>query len=150
MKQLNAAAGPDRLPSPQKFSVKQQNLFPVHSIIFRTFLDSHDLPSNWKKSIISPKFKKGSPSDPSNYRPIALTSTCCKILESIIASELTDFLLKHNLISGHQHGFLKKQSTCTNLLETINDWTIHLSNRKAVVAAYNDFAKAFDTLQTLA
>ena len=77
---------------------------------------------------------------------MALTSTCCKILESIIASELTDFLLKHNLIFGHQHDFLKKHSTCTNLLETINDWTIHLSNRKSVVAAYIDFARAFDSI----
>ena len=35
------------------------------------------LPQEWKHSILTPKFKKGNPSDPSNYRPIALTCTCC-------------------------------------------------------------------------
>ena len=37
-------------------------------------------------------FKSGSPSDPSNYRPISPTCTCCKVLETIIASDLLEFL----------------------------------------------------------
>ena len=105
-----------------------------------------DIPSEWKHSIVTPIFKKGSPSDPSNYRPIALTCSCCKILESLITSDLLVFLHSHNLISKHQHGFLKHHSTCTNLLESLNDWTISLSNHKSVVVAYIDFARAFDSI----
>ena len=97
-------------------------------------------------SIITPKFKKGSPSDPANYRPIALTSTCCKILERIIATELLEYLNKHNLITKHQHGFLKNHSTVTNLLESLSDWTVSFSNKRSVVIAYVDFQRAFDSI----
>ena len=34
--------------------------------------------SEWGLSYITPILKKGSPSDPKNYRPIALTCTACK------------------------------------------------------------------------
>ena len=116
------------------------------SIIYRSFIDLHTLPLEWKTAIIIPVFKKGSPSDPSNYRPIALTPTCCKILESLIAAELIKFLNDHNLICKHQHGFLKKHSTITNLLESVNDWTLSLSNKKSVAIAYIDFTRAFDSV----
>ena len=142
---INSAAGPDRLP-PIFFRKASISLcFPL-SILFRLFIDLHDLPSEWKHAIVSPKFKTGSPSDPANYRPIALTCTCCKILESVIASDLILFLDSHNLISKTQHGFLKKHSTCTNLLESLNDWTLSISNHKSVVIGYVDFARAFDSI----
>ena len=94
--------------------------FPL-SVLFRSFLDLRDLPDEWRQAIITPKFKKGTPSDVSNYRPIALTCTACKILESLISCTLLDFLHLHNLISKQQHGFLKNHSTSTNLLSSLND-----------------------------
>jgi ribonuclease P/MRP protein subunit RPP40 len=36
------------------------------------------------------------------------------------------------------------RSTTTNLLKTLNDWTIALQDKKSVIAAYIDFSKAFD------
>ena len=121
----NAAAGPDRLPNILYKSAAQAFAFPL-STLYRTFIDLHDIPSDWKTSIISPKYKKGPSSNPANYRPIALTCSICKILESIIISDLLHFLHTHSLISKSQHGFLKRHSTCTNLLETLNDWTLTL------------------------
>ena len=56
------------------------------------------------------------------------------------------FLLQNKLISKHQHGFIKKHSTCTNLLESLNDWTLSLSNHESVVIGYIDFARAFDSI----
>ena len=104
------------------------------------------MPSEWKHSIITPKFKKGDPSVVSNYRPIALTCVCSKIFESILSNELLFYLTKHDLITKHQHAFLKKHSTITNLLESLYDWTISFSNKKSVTVAYIDFCRAFDTI----
>ena len=120
-------------------------IFPL-SILFRTFFELHDIPSEWKHAIITPIFKKGAPSNPSNYRPIALTCTCCKIFESLIAAELLDSLKEHNLISKHQHCFLKRHSTNTNLLECLNDWTLSISNHKLIHIGYIDFQRAFDSI----
>jgi hypothetical protein len=141
----NAAAGPDGLP-PIFYHYTATTLSAPLSILFRSLIDLRTLPAEWKISIISPKFKKGAPSDPSNYRPIALTCTCCKILERIISCDILTYLHEHKLITSHQHGFLKKRSTSTNLLESLNDWTVSLSNNKSVSVAYIDYKSAFDVI----
>jgi hypothetical protein len=141
----NSAAGPDRLP-PIFFKQTAAIIsFPL-SVLFRSFIDLQSLPSEWRHANITPKFKKGLPSLPANYRPIALTCCCCKIIESIIAASLIKYLQDHNLINKQQHGFLKNHSTCTNLLESLNDWTLSLSNHESVVIGYVDFARAFDSV----
>ena len=141
----NSAAGPDHLP-PIFFKKCMTPLLHPLCVIFRVSIDLHDLPAEWKLSIITPKFKSGSPSDCQNYRPISLTCTICKILERIIVNNLLHFLSTHNLISNSQHGFLKRHSTTTNLLESLNDWTISLSNKQTVVVGYIDFQRAFDVI----
>ena len=142
---INSSAGPDGLPPIFFRNTERTIIYPL-SIMYRSFIDLHNLPQEWKMSIITPIFKKGSPSDPSNYRPVSLTPTCCKILESLISADLIEFLNDHNLISKHQHGFLKKHSTVTNLLESVNDWTLFLSSSKSVTIAYIDFQRAFDSV----
>jgi len=141
----NSAAGPDLLPPIFFRNTAAAIGFPL-SILFRSFLDLRNLPDEWRQAIITPKFKKGIPSDVSNYRPIALTCTACKILESLISTTLLDYLDQHNLISKQQHGFLKKHSTTTNILSSLNDWTLSMHNHRSVVIAYIDFQRAFDAI----
>ena len=57
---------------------------------------------------VQPVFKKGCTNDPSNYRPISLTSTCCKAMERIVNNHLLNYLLENQLITRHQHGFIRK------------------------------------------
>ena len=68
------------------------------------------LPSKSYKSTINvqPVFKKGCTNDPSNYRPISLTSTCCRAMERIVNNHLLNYLLENQLITRHQHGFIRK------------------------------------------
>jgi hypothetical protein len=75
--------------------------------LFRSFMDLHDLPSEWKEAVITPIFKKANPSECCNYRPIAITCICCKLFESIVVSNLLDYLNDRNLINNCQHGFFK-------------------------------------------
>ena len=119
--------------------------FPL-SLIFNSFMSVGKIPLDWKNSIITPIFKKGIPSDPKNYRPVCLTSVFCKLMERVVVRELLSYLSLHNLISKNQHGFLKRLSTCTNLLECMNDWTILIEDGSQVAVAYVDFARAFDSV----
>jgi len=42
--------------------------------------------------------------------------------------------------------FFHKHSTCSNLLEIINDWTLPLDNHMRTDVTYIDFQKAFDSV----
>jgi len=47
-------------------------------------------------------------------------------------------------ITKQQHGFLSKHSTCSQLIESVNDWTLALNARHCVDVVSVDFSKAFD------
>ena len=147
IKQLksNGSPGPDGIPA--EFYKVCSNLvsFPL-SQIFNLSLQSGSLPELWKCASITPVFKKGANSDPSNYRPISLTCIACKLLEAGVKDSLLHHLLQHKLISTHQHGFLSKRSTTTQLLECCLDWNVALNTRRNIDIVYLDYAKAFDSV----
>jgi len=89
-------------------------------------------------------FKKGAAGSVTNYRPISLTCITSKIMERI--KSIYNHLLGNNLLSCTQHGFVRGRSTCTNLLEALNDWTLTVHNKKSVTVAYIDFSRAFDSV----
>jgi len=96
------------------------------SIIFQESYNSGILPQDWKTVIIVPIFKKGDKADPNNYRPVSLTSVPCKIMESIIKDNITGFLEYNKVVSTGQHGFVKGRSCLTNLLKSLEQWTMAL------------------------
>jgi len=59
---------------------------------------------------------------------------------------LITYLLENNRISKQQHGFLALHSTCSQLLECVNVWTIELNFRHSIDVAHIDFQKAFDSV----
>ena len=77
---------------------------------------------------------------------ISITSIFFTIMERVSTFVILNFFFEHKLISKHQHGFLSKFSTTTNLLDSINDWTLSLKNKRNVTIAYVDYSKAFDVV----
>ena len=62
-------------------------------------------------------------------------------MERVITAELIEYLLSKGLITRYQHGFLAKHSTTTNLLDSLNDWTLAVENRLSQTIVYVDFAR---------
>ena len=112
--------------------------------MFAISFDLSSLPDIWRVALVSPVFKKGLSSDVCNYRPISLTCIVCKTMESIIRDQLMSYLLRNQLITKQQHGFLSRHSTCSQLIECVNDWSLAINSRQSVDAFYIDFSKAFD------
>ena len=50
------------------------------------------VPHAWKQSHITPVHKGGSTDDPTHYRPIAVVSVVAKVLEKIVAIQLSSYL----------------------------------------------------------
>jgi len=67
-------------------------------------------------------------------------------MERAIAQQISDHLMSNNILHHAQHGFCKRRSTTTNLLESLNDWTLSIQYKHSVKIAYVDFSKAFDTV----
>lgn len=114
--------------------------------LYNQFMENSFIPPPWLHSLICPVFKKGDPTDARNYRPIALTCTLCKVMESVIKDHLISYLHSKGLITSHQHGFLSRHSTATNLLESTHDWNLFLNSSTSVDVIYIDFSRAFDTI----
>jgi len=115
-------------------------------LLFSSFLSVGKIPSSWKNAIITPIYKKGLSSDPANYRPISLRSVFGKLMERVIAVDMTNYLLTNKLLNPSQYGFLSKRSTLTNLVESVNDWTVSIENKVYNRVAYIDFSRAFDSV----
>ncbi|XP_078585907.1 uncharacterized protein LOC144867713 [Branchiostoma floridae x Branchiostoma japonicum] len=69
----NKATGPDGL-HPRLLKTVSTQIAPVLQSIFTQSLATGDVPEDWRSSNISPIFRKGDKSLPSNYRPVSLTS----------------------------------------------------------------------------
>ncbi|XP_060608341.1 uncharacterized protein LOC132760373 [Ruditapes philippinarum] len=110
LKNLNPhkAAGPDQI-RPIVLKNTSKELAPIVSKLFQKSLQSSTLPDIWKMANVAPVFKKGSKSDPANYRPISLTCILCKTLEHIVSSSITKHFTRSNLFYELQHGFREKK-----------------------------------------
>ena len=111
------AAGPDKF-KPIFLQTLHKELAPILQFIFQRSLDPGKLPDIWKEANVSPIFKKGENSDPSNYRPKAISLTCvlCKVLEHIVASSLAKHFTEPDIHYDLQHGFREKRSCETQLI----------------------------------
>ena len=138
------AAGPDAIKPVVLRSLKDQ-VAPILQAIFQHSLHTGQIPSDWKKAIVTPLFKKGAKCDPGNCRPISLTCICSKVMEHIVASNLTKHLNRHNVLYDLQHGFRGKRSCETQLIQLIDELARGLSIRgQQTGLILLDFSKAFD------
>ena len=141
----NSSPGPDGYPLIIFKTLVHQLAAPL-SMLFCLIFQFGSLPDAWKYATVKPIFKKGDSSDPNNYRPISLTSVCCKIFETNIKNELLLYLNENSIITESQHGFISKHSTITNLIECANDWSNMLESKMSINVLYCDYEKAFDTV----
>ena len=147
LKQLNncTAQGPDGIP-PRVLKEVSENLAIPLSILFNKSLEKGLIPADWKQAEVVAVFKKGTKSDPGNYRPVSLTSVICKILESFVRDAIVKHMNDHNLYANCQHCFGNKRSFATQLLEVMEILTDHIDQREPTDMVYLDFRKAFDSV----
>ncbi|UYV83610.1 hypothetical protein LAZ67_23001627, partial [Cordylochernes scorpioides] len=143
---LNKTPGPDGIHG-QMISNLGKNGKEKLLDIFNNSWKTGKLPQDWKTATIIPiKKLDKSADDPKNYRPISLTSICCKLMEKIILRRLTYHLDTRNLLPEEQYGFRKGHGTIDQLLfftQKVKD----AQNRKPTnhtIAAFLDLTQAFD------
>ena len=144
----NKAARPDFI-KPIILKELRLEISPVICLLFEKLLKTGQLPSEWAKAQVCPLYKKGDKTDPANYRPISLTCILCKVMEHVIASNISRHITQHNILYELQHGFREKRSCKTQLIELVEDLTKRLTLGKQTDLILLDFSKAFDKVNHL-
>ena len=114
--------------------------------LINTSMVSGKFPEEWKQARVIPIFKSGAVDLVSNYRPISILPVLSKILEKIVAKQLTAYLESNSYIHPLQFGFRTKFSTESAncyLLEKIKSY---LDKGSLVGAVFLDLKRAFDTV----
>ena len=122
---ISKSPGPDMLHPRVLYECRDVIVYPLF-LIYSKSLQSEKIPLDWKLAEVTAIFKKGLKSDRANYRPVSLTSVCCKLLESLIRDHIMTYLLENDLLSHRQYGFIKGRSTMLQLLHMFDKWTEYL------------------------
>ena len=84
--------------------------------------------------------------DLNNYRPVSNLCFIAKILEKLVLSQVSSYLISHNLYNTCQSAYRPGHSTETALLKVVNDLFLSLNKGNISVLALLDFSSAFDTI----
>jgi hypothetical protein len=120
-------------------------LKPLTHIINSSLISGY-FPSKMKIAKIIPIFKKGSPNDPSSYRPVSLLPVFSKILQKVVYNQLLTFLESNRLLDDEQHGFRSKKSTITAGIKFIESIIDSIDRKNNIIGIFLDLAKAFDSV----
>ena len=118
----NKSPGPDKLHPRLLHEIRSSLTYPL-SILFNQSISEGTIPNDWRMAQITAIYKKGDRKSANNYRPIALTSVVCKIMETIVRDHITTYMKSNNLFSNKQYGFISGRSTSLQLLNVWNHWT---------------------------
>ena len=142
---INKAAGPDQI-SPCVLKNLADALSKPLTELFQSALDCGEVPHQWRSALVTPIFKKGDKSKAANYRPVSLTSVCCKLCEHLVAKAILNHMDEKELLSDLQHGFRRKRSCESQLTIFVDELTRHIKDGQQVDAVVMDFSKAFDVV----
>ena len=91
-------------------------------------------------------YKKGSKTNPENFRPISLLPLISKVIERIVYDQVDNFLLQNNILYNYQSGFRKNHSTDL-CLSFLNDKILKGFDKGLFTGVILiDLQKAFETI----
>ena len=142
---------------------KSCSLDPLPTFILREFLDEllpficimcnvslqHGLlPESQKAAIVTPILKKHDldPEDVKSYRPISNLTFISKVIERIVASQLTGYLQINRLLPDHQSAYRQGHSTETALLKIFSDILDAADSAQVTLLGLLDLSAAFDSV----
>lgn len=137
-----SAAGPDHFPSAV---VKRTISGTKHALskIFSHCIRLGYIPKIWKTATAIALYKgKGEKNDPSNYRPLQITSAYMRLFERVIHPHLWSII--ESQLRSDQYGFRPGISTYDNIFDLTESIKEALAQNNPLPVAFLDLRKAFD------
>ena len=103
-------------------------------------------PDSWKVAIVTPIHKSGDQKHPGNFRPISILPSLSKILEKVVCSQLTSYLITNQILSPSQYAYRPSHSTEDAVLDIV-EWAARSVDVGEVASLTSiDLSKAFDSI----
>ena len=113
--------------------------------IYNHFFLNSFFPERWRKAITVPLPKpKKNPNCPTSYRPIALTSCLCKLMERLVNERFREFLAMHKIIHPSQSGGQKARSTTDHLVRLEDEIKTAFASNQHFISIFFDLERAYD------
>ena len=112
----------------------------IHKLILRVW--DEQLPDSWKEAEIFLLPKGGNPTNPSNYRPIALLGAIYKIISTHSSNYLNNFNSKFHSLHPSQFGFRHGYQTADHAIALASKRTRFPNS----YCLYLDLSKAFNSV----
>ena len=106
------------------------------------------MPSSFKSGYVTPLLKKAGldAADVKSYRPITNLSVVSKLLERLVAQQLTTYLTDNDLLPDLQSAYRAHHSTETAVLKVVGDILLALDSGNLALLSLLDLSAAFDTV----
>jgi hypothetical protein len=116
--------------------------------IINKSLETGVFPEQWKRAVIKPIPKTQHPLSYKDLRPISILPFMSKILEKVVAEQMTEYLESNGILPSKQSGFRKGRSTSTALADVVDDILAAQDIGEGSLLVLLDFSRAFDTIDT--
>ncbi|GBN42798.1 putative RNA-directed DNA polymerase from transposon X-element [Araneus ventricosus] len=143
-KSHTTSPGPDGIHYNMLKNLCENSLCSILTLLNRIW-NEKAFPASWREAVVVPIPKPGKdPQNSSNYRPIALTSCLCKLLERMVNKHLVYILEKKNILSKFQSGFRYGRSSQDNVLQLETAIRDAFVSKKHLASIFFDMDKAYD------
>ncbi|XP_062844406.1 uncharacterized protein LOC134303073 [Trichomycterus rosablanca] len=140
------AAGPDGI-CPRLLRICSSQLCGIFTHLFNLSLHLQRIPTLWKTSCLVPVPKKRHPTNPNDYRPVALTSHVMKSLERLVLAHIRPRVKEH--MDPLQFAYQQNIGVDDALIYTLQRAHAHLDSVDTTVRImFFDFSCAFNTIRT--
>lgn len=141
----NSAPGPDRITYSMLTHLSgasKECLLTLYNYVWET----GQMPSAWKMATVIPLLKPGKDaSNPTSYRPVALTSCIGKTFERMVNNRLMFYLEANHCLDNNQCGFRAARSTTEHLVRLETTIREAFVRRNHCASVFFDLEKAYDT-----
>eukprot|EP00116_Pleurobrachia_bachei_P000592 sb/3460854/ len=137
------AAGEDQIPN-EALKILDDRHLKTMVDVYNTCFDKGYYP--WTNNIITPIHKKGSRTNPDNYRAVAVGSSIGKLFSTIMLQRLTAFRSTSFPDPPNQLGFCKGSQTTDHLFSLMTLVQKYRKLNKPLYAVFVDYRKAFDSI----
>ena len=129
---------------PRLLSLISCKIVPILVYLYNMCVDHGVYPSILKEARVVPVFKAGDRELVSNYRPISNLTSLNKLFESLTFNRMYNFVIKFNILSKSQFGFIRSSSTTLASFTLLNKYYEVINKKIFNISLFIDLKKAFD------